>query len=101
MASVETGHCDRDYMYLVQWSLCFKTTQGAMEMWSYIPGGQKIKVQQHTELLLETKLSGLIIKVVLKRSVVKYICTETTVHNGTCTSNFGVNYIMFTQVLCS
>ncbi len=28
----------------VQWSLYFKTTHGTKKMWSYIPGGLKIKV---------------------------------------------------------
>ncbi len=55
----------------IQWSLCLKTIQWPMEMLSYISGGHKTNVQQHSKMLFGAKVSGLINSVVLKLRVVK------------------------------
>ncbi len=55
------GTWDQQNVVLMQLSLYFKTIHGIMEMWSYIAGGLKIKVQQHTKLHFATKIGGLII----------------------------------------
>ncbi len=61
MTDSESLHMSYYLSIHVQWSLYFKTAHGAKKMWSYIAGGLKIKVLQHTKWHYGIKSSCLII----------------------------------------